>query len=49
MRPAVKENGFQYYEYDLTYVNDVLCVSHEPMSTMKGIQENFKLKDNKNE
>ena len=47
MRPAVKENGFQYYEYVLTYVDDVLCVSHDPMSTMKGIQEKFKLKDDK--
>ena len=47
MRPAVKDNGFQYYEYVLTYVDDVLCVSHDPMSTMKGIQEKFKLKDDK--
>ena len=47
MRPAVKENGFKYYKYVLTYVDDVLCLSHDPMSTMKGIQEKFKLKDDK--
>ena len=47
MRPAVKEDGFQYYEYVLTYVDDVLCISHKPMTTMKGLQGRFKLKDDK--
>ena len=47
MRPAVKSNGFKYYEYVLFYVDDVLCISDQAMNTMKGIQETFKLKDDK--
>ena len=39
MRPAVKENGFEYYEYVLTYVDDVLCISHDPMSTIAKVQK----------
>ncbi len=28
LRPATKPNGFQYYEYVLVYVDDVLVLSH---------------------
>ena len=31
----------------LVYVVDILCVSHDPATTMKGIQGTFKLKDDK--
>ena len=44
---AVKADGFQYYEMDLSYVDDVLCISDDPVKTMKGIQRKFKLKDDK--
>ena len=47
LRPAVKSNGFKYYEYVLCYVDDVLCISDNPMTTMLGIQKKFKLKDDK--
>jgi hypothetical protein len=47
IRPAVKLDGFKYYEYILCYVDDVLCISDNPMETMKGIQRVFKLKDDK--
>ncbi len=47
MRPAVKPDGFEYYEYILCYVDDVLCMSHDPMKSVKRIQEDFKLKDDK--
>ena len=47
MRLAAKSNGFKYYEYVLCYVDDVLCISDQAMKTMKGIQETFKLKDDK--
>ena len=47
LRPAVKPDGFEYYELVLCYVDDVLCMSHDAMSTMKGIQRSFKLKDDK--
>ena len=45
MRPAIKPNGFKYWEYVLCYVDDVLCISHDPKITMKGIQKDFKLKN----
>ena len=47
LRKAVKAYGFQYYEMVLCYVDDVLCISDDPMKTMKGIQCTFKLKDDK--
>ena len=31
----------------LVYVDDVLCISHDPTATMKGIQGTFKLKGDK--
>jgi hypothetical protein len=44
IRPGVKPDGFNYYEMLLlVYVNDVLCISHDPTATMKGIQGTFKL------
>ena len=47
LRPAVKPDGFEYYEYVLCYVDDVLCISHNPAKTMDGIQRKFMLKDDK--
>ena len=47
LRPAVKPDGFEYYEMILCYVDDVLSISHDAMKTMKGIQHKFKLKDDK--
>ena len=47
MRPVVKPGGYQYWEYVLCYVDDILCISHKPEETMKGIQADFKLKDDK--
>ena len=46
-RPAVKENGFKYWEYVLVYVDDVLCIGNRPHATMKGLKSKFKLKDDK--
>ena len=47
MRPAVKPNGFEYYEYVLCYVDNILSISHCPDVTMDGIRDCFTLKDNK--
>ena len=47
MRPAVKPDGTTYWEYILTYVDDVLCISHNPKETMNDIQKKFKLKNDK--
>jgi hypothetical protein len=47
LRPAVKPDGFQYYEIVLCYVDDILSISIDPESTLKGLQATFKLKDDK--
>ena len=47
MRPGIKPNGFEYWEYILCYVDDVLCVSHDPTRTLQALQKFFKLKDDK--
>ena len=46
-RPAVKEDGFEYYEYVLCYVDDILAISHKAKDALKGVQVEFKLKDDK--
>ena len=45
MRPAIKPNGFKYWEYILCYVDDILAISHDPTRVMKSIQQKFKLKN----
>ena len=37
IRPAIKENGFEYYEMTLVYVDDIMCISHDPRATMMAI------------
>ena len=47
--PAVKGDGFKYYEYNLCYLDDVLCILHVPLKTIYGIKAVFKLKGGKSE
>ncbi|KAI2502131.1 Reverse transcriptase (RNA-dependent DNA polymerase) [Fragilaria crotonensis] len=47
IQPATKPDGFENYEVTLVYVDDILCISHDPRATMEGIQATFRLKDNK--
>ena len=47
MRPAIKKNGFKYWEYILCYVDDILVISDNPMQTMNNIEQKFKFKDDK--
>jgi len=42
---AVKPNGFHYYEILLVYVDDILCVSHQPEKMMEQIKQLYWLKD----
>ena len=49
LRPAVGVDGFKYYEYVLTYVDDVLCLSKNPKGTIQGIKNKFTLKGDKAE
>ena len=46
-RPAVTEDGFEYYEYVLCYVDDILAISHKAKEVLKVLQAIFKLKDDK--
>ena len=43
----MKPDGLKYYELVLVYVDNILCISHDPKATMSGIQETFKLKVDK--
>ena len=47
MIPAVKPGGFMYYECVLLYVDGVICISDDPLRTMKYIHDKFKLKGDK--
>ncbi|KAI2504499.1 hypothetical protein MHU86_9998 [Fragilaria crotonensis] len=47
LRPAVKPDGFEYYELVLCYVDDVLSIAADPAATLRGLQSVFKLKDDK--
>ena len=45
MRAATKIDGFEYYEYILVYVDDVLVISASPIPIMKTLQQAYHLKD----
>ena len=49
IRPAVKPDGFEYYELVLCYVDDVISISASPMDAIEGIKAVFKLKKDKAE
>ena len=44
MKPKKKTNGEAYWEYVLVYVDDILCVSHEPQAFMDYIATKYTLK-----
>ena len=46
-RPAVKEDGFEYYEYVLCYIDDIIGISHKAKDVSKEVQAIFKLKYDK--
>ena len=46
-RPAVKPDGFKYYEYILCYVDNLLAISHDAQLVLKSVQDTFKFKDDK--
>ena len=47
LKPAIKSNGFQYYEILLVYSDDILSISHQPLEATNGIKSVFKLKGDK--
>ena len=42
---ATTEDGYEYYEYILVYVDDLLHVSHNPDESMQQIMSRVKLKN----
>ena len=46
-RPAVKDDGTEYYEYMLLYVDDTLCCSEHPMEAMLELNKYFPFKKDK--
>jgi hypothetical protein len=46
IRPATTVDGFEYYEYILVYVDDVLVISAAPIPIMKTLQQAYHLKAN---
>ena len=46
-RPTFKPNDFDYYEYILCYVDDILCISRDPGIAIGQIQAVFKFKGDK--
>jgi hypothetical protein len=44
-REATKENGFEYYEYLLVYVDEILVLSHKAKYIMTTIESLYQLKE----
>ena len=44
MRRTCKPCDFKYWEYVLCYADDVLCISHDPNTVMKGLEKSYTLK-----
>jgi hypothetical protein len=42
---STKPDGFQYYEYVLIYVDDILILSHQPNKTMNALGALYHLKE----
>jgi hypothetical protein len=46
LRPAVRDSdGVCYYEYVLIYVDDILCMSHDPKELMQKLDKYFPMKE----
>jgi len=44
-RASTKPDGFEYYEYILVYIDDLVVISHQPSFSMKLLEEVYRLKD----
>jgi len=45
LRPQIKPDGQEYYEYVLIYVDDIMCMSHKAKDIMLDISKLYKLKE----
>jgi hypothetical protein len=43
--PATKPDGFEYYEYLIVYVDDILVLSHRSEDIMRTLEKGYHLKD----
>ena len=44
IRPAVKSDGEEYYQYMLVYVDDLLCVADDATAPLREVMSDFKFK-----
>jgi hypothetical protein len=42
---AAKPDGFEYYEYMIVYVDDVLTISYQPKDIMDTLEKAYRLKE----
>ncbi len=47
LRAASKDDGEQFYEYVLMYVDDILAISCDPKAILEEVQKTFKLKNDR--
>ena len=47
MIPATKPTGEKYYEYILCYIDNLICMSHNPRRPINDIQSMLKFKNDK--
>lgn len=45
LRPMSKPSGEDYYEYILVYVDDLLCISHDPHPIMTSLNTEYRFKE----
>ena len=45
IRPAVREDGFEYYEMILVYVDDALAISEAPRKVIENLGSTYKIKE----
>ena len=46
-RAAVKDNGDEYYEYILTYVDDIIAISENAVKILEEVKQEVKLKNDR--
>ena len=44
IRPAVRDDGYEYYEMVFVYVDDLLVISHDPKKVIDAIGDLYKIK-----
>ena len=45
MKESIKPNGEKYWSYIIVYVDDILCIHHDPRIPMKQISNIYRMKE----